>query len=185
MAATKLKKTILGIAIALVLVFFIGYAVNTFYEEPEFDEVCEDIPMNMEVESCEGYQQKSTEEPRPIELPKEKYCNCYEIDKEGTLKCEANNPEYEDCREEYEDMREDHARVSFIVLVILGLISILLGGIFLRVEAVSSGVMGGGVLTLLYAAMRYWGSIQDYARLIILGVALAVLVWIGYKKLKD
>jgi len=30
----KIKKTLMAIAIALVLAFFVGYGVNTFYKEP-------------------------------------------------------------------------------------------------------------------------------------------------------
>jgi len=181
---SKLKKTILGIAIALVLVFFLGYSVNTFYEEPEFDEICKDINSRIDIETCEDYEAEPTPDELRIVSP-DKDCYCREIDAKGTMKCDATNPEYTECREEYEDMRETHGRISFIVLVILGLASILIGGLFLKVEAVSSGVMGGGVLTLLYAAMRFWGSIQDYGRLVVLGVALIVLIWVGYRKLKD
>lgn len=181
-AISKLKKTILGIAIAIVLAFFLGYAVNTFYEEPDSNEFCEDIDLRIEVESCEDYElPMENREPYPVPV---KECSCYEVDKEGNKKCEATNPEYQQCMEQYSDVRENHGRFSFILLTILGLASILIGGLVLKVEAVSSGIMGGGVLTLIYASLRYWGSIQDYARLIILGVTLGILVWIGYKKFK-
>ncbi len=182
--SSKLKKIILGIAIALVLVFFWGYSVNTFYEGPDHDDFCKDISYRVEVDSCEDYEVVSGEFERPIPV-EGKECYCREVDKEGNKKCEATNPEYTKCSEGYRDVRETHGRISFIVLVILGLASILVGGLALKVEAVASGMMGGGVLTLLYAAMRFWGSIQDYGRLFVLGVALVVLVWIGYKKLKD
>ena len=182
---SRLKKTILGIAIALVLVFFLGYSVNTFYEEPKHDDFCKDIDYRIPVDSCEDYDHVSGEFERPIPVPEGKGCYCYEIDKEGNKKCDADNPEYTKCSEEYRDVREKHGRTSFIILVVLGLVSILTGGLLLKAEAVSSGVMGGGVITLIYAAMRFWGSIQDYGRLIVLGIALVVLIWIGYKKLKD
>ena len=180
-----LKKTILGIAIALVLVFFWGYSVNTFYESPDMDDFCKDIPYRISVDSCEGYDVPSKEDLRPVFLPEGKDCYCYEIDKVGNKQCDVTNPEHIECREKYDEVREDHGRISFIILVILGLASILTGGLALKVESVASGMMGGGVLTLLYAAMRFWGSIQDYGRLFVLGVALVVLIWIGYKKLKD
>ena len=181
---SKLKKTILGIAIALILVFFLGYAVNTFYEPPKSEQFCKDIPARIEVDSCEGHDELPQDRRIPREIG-EKDCFCREVDKEGTMQCDKTNPEYNKCWEEYDGVREDHGRVSFIILVILGLASILIGGLVLKVEAVASGMMGGGVLTLLYAAIRFWGSIQDYGRLFVLGIALVVLVWIGYKKLKD
>ena len=180
----KLKKTILGIAIALVLVFFWGYSVATVYSEPDSNEYCTDIDFRLEVDSCDGYEPiVRGNRGRYAEKILGDECYCDERNREGELRCSTPNPEYADCMQEYYDIREDHNRVSFIILIILGLVSIF-AGFKLKIDSVSSGVMGGGVLTLIYAAMRYWGTIQDYGRLIILGVALLVLVWIGYKKFK-
>jgi hypothetical protein len=44
--------------------------------------------------------------------------------------------------------------------------------------------MGGAVLLIIYGTIRYWGSLSDVWRTIMLGLALVILVWIGYKKLK-
>ena len=54
----------------------------------------------------------------------------------------------------------------------------------LKLETVSSGIMGGGVLTIIYGTLRYWGEMSDIIRWILLGVVLALLIWIGYKKVK-
>ena len=47
-----------------------------------------------------------------------------------------------------------------------------------------AGFMGGGVLLVVYGTLRYWGALSDVWRTIMLGVSLAVLVWVAYKKLK-
>jgi hypothetical protein len=183
---SSIKKTILGIGIALLLVLFWGYSVHTFYERPESDDFCKDTKPMIEVDYCEDYDEEviHPEFRGPVPVPGGKGCYCYEVDKEGNKKCETANPEYTKCWESYDVSREKHEKNSFIVLVILGLLSIFVGGVLLKVEAVSSGIMGGGVLTLLYAALRFWGSLPDYGRLLILGVALATLIWLGYKKFK-
>ncbi|MCK5282342.1 MAG: hypothetical protein KAK00_02950 [Nanoarchaeota archaeon] len=200
--ASKLKKTILGIAIALVLVFFWGYSVYTLYKEPERRDFCpEKIARFVDTrEECDAENGKWIEREdvdREIVKPvvrNQLLCTKTFETEEGEIRliCSeeaGNNDGYCDldyhCREEYDQVMERHGRNSFITLVALSLLSILIGGLLLKVETVSSGIMGGGVLTLLYAAMRYWGSIQDYTRLIILGFALVVLIWIGYRKLKD
>jgi len=185
---STLTKTILGIAIALVLVFFLAYAMNTIYPEPKIDEMCEGIAYRTEIDSCDDYNGGTiTKGELRIPYPEEGINDCYcrEIDAKGTLKCEITNPDYEECRKEYNDSREKHGRTSFVVLVMLGLAAILIGGFVIKVNAVSQGIMGGGVITLLYSAMRFWGSIEDYARLIILGVTLFILIWVGYKKFKE
>ncbi len=178
---SKLKKTILGIGIALLLALFLGYTIHTAFERPDSEDFCEDIKPMIEVDYCEDYEQTIQPEFRgPV--PIGKGCYCYEIDKEGNKRCETTSPEYTKCWQKYDAAREKHEKNSFISLVILGLLSIFIGGVLLKVEAVSSGIMGGGVLTLLYASMRFWGSLPDYGRLLILGIALAALIWIGYKK---
>ncbi len=176
---SKISKALLGVAIAFLSVFFVAYAVYLFYDEPELTDYCKDIRPFIQVNSCENYSINQTDDRFP------QRCSCFEVDQSGNKRCEAPNPAYNDCNSEYEDARETHSRTSFIILVVVGLILILFGGLKSKVEVVRSGVMGGGVLTLLYAAIRYWGSIQDYARLIILGIALFLLIWIGYKKFKE
>ena len=42
----------------------------------------------------------------------------------------------------------------------------------------------GGIITLFFGTVRYWARLFDYARFIILGLVLALLIWLGYKKLK-
>ncbi|MBD3164390.1 hypothetical protein GF323_04265 [Candidatus Woesearchaeota archaeon] len=196
--SSRLRKVILGIAIALVLVFFLGYGVNTFYEEPKYEDFCGDRTemrlINTQAE-CEEKGGRWTEnEPVKAIQPNQYICTRLSEDAEGNIRldCRESGNEaakgYCDidyyCRQEYDAAREPHARVSFIILMVLGMVAIMIGSLLLKVESVGSGIMGGGVLTILYAAIRFWGSIPDYARLIVLGIALAVLIWLGYKKLK-
>ena len=50
---SKLKKIILGIAIAILLAFFWGHSTSTFYKEPEIEDFCEGIESIIVVDSCE------------------------------------------------------------------------------------------------------------------------------------
>ena len=61
---------------------------------------------------------------------------------------------------------------------------ILIAGIFVSVPSVSAGLMGGGILTMLYGLLQYWDELGDILRFIILGIILCALIWIGIKKLK-
>ena len=48
MMLSKVKKGILGVAIAIILALFIGYGINTFYKEPEYNYYCKErypVPM--------------------------------------------------------------------------------------------------------------------------------------------
>ena len=98
---------------------------------------------------------------------------------------ELNKSYFEECREEYDSVREPYNRNVFIIALVIGMIAIIVGGVILSIESVGSGIMGGGVLLVIYGTMRYWGEMSKYIRIIILGLVLAVLIWIGYKKLRN
>ncbi|MDA1196716.1 MAG: hypothetical protein O2779_02000 [Nanoarchaeota archaeon] len=168
---SNLKRMILGISIAIVLVLFIGYGINTFYDDPEYNDFCtrKAIPTFNESD-CLAEGGEWSVYPKPArgvgeELIIEGYCN-----QDFT------------CSEEYLVAREEYNKKVFIFAVVAGLIAVILGGAVLHLESVSSGIMGGGVLSIIYGTLRYWGDLGDIWRFIILGIVLAVLIWIGYKK---
>jgi len=171
---SKLKRTILGISIALILALFIGYGINTFYKPPKYEDFCEEKMTRKIIETEEECLavggQWNVQPVRVLEEDKtviEGFCNA-----DFT------------CSKEYQDVREIYNRNVFIISVIAGLISVILGGIILKLESVSTGVMGGGVLSILYGTIRYWGDLADVGRFTILGIVLGVLIWIGYRKFK-
>ena len=88
------------------------------------------------------------------------------------------------CSEEFDAATEPYNRNIFVVTLIIGMIAVIVGGVVLHLESVSSGIMAGGVLTLIYGTIRYWGDMHKYLRFVILTIVLIVLIWIGYKKFK-
>ena len=179
---SNLKRTILGISVAIILVLFIGYGINTFYPAPEYEDICEEkftrpIPIAKEnVESCDLIF-KANQQFEDACMQRDAVVR-YETDENG---CQVAT-ECDMCNKEYRDTREIYNRNVFFMAVIAGLIAVILGGAVLHLESVSSGIMGGGVLSIIYGTLRYWGDLADVGRFIILGIVLAVLIWIGYKK---
>ncbi len=171
--SSSIKVIILSIAIALISVFFFTYAIQSVYPAPEYEEYCEDIKTLVDTintqEKCEAiggkwtnYKEVSIDFDRP-----NGYC-----DKDFT------------CRGEFDNARDIYERNVFFVNMIIG-ISVFIVGFFLAIEAVSSGLMGGGVIMIFYGTIRYWGNLSDIWRTLILGISLAILIWLGYKKLND
>ena len=198
----KVKKTLMAIAIAIVLVFFVGYGLHTFYKEPNWDDFCEERVgkgLYETKESCESVGGKWTETPEIVEAikltPNQYLCTkspsiegekfVFTCVTKEDIEAETGwcNPNYE-CEQEYEAAREPHNRLSFIILAVIGIIIVVIAAVVLKETAVSYGVLAGGILTILYGTLRFWGAIPDVARFVILGVALAVLIWLGYKKLR-
>lgn len=171
---SKLKRTILGISITIILVLFIGYGINTFYKPPKYEDFCDEAlraKIISSEEECLAVGGQWNVAPERI------------IEENRTVIQGFCNPNYT-CEKEYRSVREVYNRNVFIIAVAAGLICVILGGIILKLESVSVGIMGGGVLSILYGTIRYWGDLADVGRFIILGIVLATLIWIGYRKFK-
>ncbi len=195
----KIKVVILGIGIALILAFVIGFGVETFYKAPDIDNFCDNSRNPKLIQTEEECTAKNGEwekfdNPENIGLkPNELVCTkLSEKDDEISLVChnkeQIDGPDgfcnlYSKCQEEYTKANEPYSRNAFIIIIILGLAAVIAGA-YLNLQSVSAGIMGGGVLVMLYAAMRFWRNLDEYLRFIILVITLGVLIWIGYKKFK-
>ena len=178
----KFKEVLISIAIAIVFMLFIIYGLNTFYAEPEYTDYCtaaypDNIhPKQTNVSLCIQIEEQNIE--AIDKCNREKGQPRYTYDENG---CQILK-ECDMCSVEYNARMEAHNKAIFIIANIIGLAAII-AGIILTVKSISAGLIGGGILTIFYGTIRYWGNLEDYARFIILGIVLGVLIWIGYKKL--
>lgn len=171
MKVTKSKRVIFSVAIAFISVFFFAYAVQAFYPAPEYDDFCDRSAYQKNIVSEEGCNEAGgrwTEHER----------DSLNMDISGW--CDVNYF----CQIEYDEVRKPYERNVFFANLIIGVI-VFVVAFFLALEAVSSGLMGGAVMLIVYGSMRYWGELSDIWRTSMLGFALAVLIWLGYNKLKD
>ncbi len=168
----KVKENILAIAIAIILVLFIGYGINVIYAPPERTDYCKEEYKDIQTkEGCEQeggkwtyYQEDGV---KPVEGNRTGWCN-----------------QFYECEKEYDAVRDIYERNVFIISLVIGIIAIIVGGVVLASESVGAGILGGGVLIAIYGTLRYWGDMSKYIRIIILGIVLFVLIWIGYKKIE-
>lgn len=175
---TLLKWALAG-SIVIVLNLFFNYGLSVFYPSPEWNDFCgEDFSRQITTESVcvdEGGKWfenlEKAEAPRPAVL----------TDGEQTGYCDTSYY----CRQAYEDARNEHSRDAFIILLVLGIGSLLVGTLLVMPPVVSLGLSFGGALSLVIASMRYWGAADDIVRLLILAAALAALIIVGLRKFKD
>lgn len=169
----KVKENILAIAIAIILVLFVGYGINVFYTQPERSDFCKKEFKDIQTEEkCNQEEGKWTyykeEIARPLEGNRTGWCN-----------------QFYECEKEYDGVRDVYGRNVFVMSLVIGIIAIILGGVVLASESVGAGILGGGVLITIYGTLRFWGDMSKYIRIIILGIVLFVLIWIGYKKIEN
>lgn len=82
----------------------------------------------------------------------------------------------------YENNRKIFNRNIFYVAVTIGLISILLGG-YIPNSAIASGLLFGGILSLIFGYASHWSDLLDWLKFISLLIAFMLLIFIGYKKI--
>jgi hypothetical protein len=161
------KSKLLALAIAIVFTAFIFYGISTFYPNPQYQDFCTRLPSSEFINNSEECtEQGGAWSPGFEGRVKEGYCD---LDFS--------------CREEYDTARKNYKKLVFIVSLVFGL-GTLIGGIFIVVPNVSAGLMGGGIFTMFIGIMQYWDELGDYLRFILLGIALAILIYVGIKKLK-
>src|SRR3989344_688358 len=192
--AFKIKETILGISIAVIFVFFVVFGIKAFYKEPKYENFCKlGVPIDF-VSGKGGYYA----EPYPARMkePEQNVCAKSNLEYDKFRKSCAEKKmdviyEYDDkgcqvakectsCNVDFDKARNVYFRNVFIISGIVGIIVIVIGAV-LHITSVSAGLFGGGVLTIIYGTTNYWSELADYARFIILGIALAVLIYLGYK----
>ena len=164
------KRTLITIAIALVLAFFVGYGIEVFDPSPRYDFFCP--PLLYEITNQTQCEAASGAWNPPFE-------------KQTTPKPIANNfcQPKPSCHQDFEKIMAKHNKIVFIIAVIVGLIAII-GGVLLIKEIISTGFVGGGILIILYGTLRYWRYAEDVLKFVLLGIALGILIWIAYKKLE-
>lgn len=92
--------------------------------------------------------------------------------------------EQDRCWEEYDEAREDFEKNVFVVLISIGII-LFISSLFISNYVLSVSLSIGAILDLVIASMRYWGDAHELLKVVILGLALAVLIGIGIKKFGD
>lgn len=184
-----IKSIALAASIIIVLNLFINIGVRTFYPSPKHNDFCPEGKVSRaynDQDTCIEAGGQWIEDvrlrrfPREVEAPIPAPVRVVEDAEEISGYCD---PSFS-CRKEYRAARDVYNRNVFVILVIAGLVVLGVGLRIVAAAAVSSGLVLGGVLSFIIGTIRYWSGMHDYLRFIILGIALAVLIWVGYRKLQ-
>ncbi|MDZ4296545.1 MAG: hypothetical protein U1A16_04225 [Patescibacteria group bacterium] len=177
-ALQTLKTVGLALSLIIVLNLFFHFGVQTFYPQPEQENFCPQERVGRtyaDRAACEEvggrwFEQYPKEVPRHVpdgELVLSGYCDAFYT-----------------CNQEYQGVREVYDRNVFVILVLAGLAAFGIGYFIHSAEAVSLGLLLGGVLSFIIGTIQYWSRMHDYLRFGILTLVLAVLLWVGYTKLR-
>ncbi len=172
----KIKNIIIGIIIAVVFLMFAVYGTKLVYDAPVYEDFCKDnypaplekignctisSELNLKIQDC--YNQRGN----PISVYDEQGC-------QKDVNCDL-------CQINWDETQEHYSKNLFIISLIVGLIVIIISAFFLNVESVSGGLMFGSLMYIIYGTGSYWRFMNDWLRFIILGIALGILIYVGYR----
>lgn len=168
----KWKKLAMALSIVIILNVFFNVAIDTFYKMPDWQTYCPETLNSVSYENktmCEdagGMWSENMGYPKEVGVTG--YCNAQYT-----------------CQKEYTDAFSVYNRNVFVVLTALGALTIIAALFTVLPNAVSSGLLYGGVLSLIIGTIRFWSDMDDYIRFIVTGVVLLLLITVGVKKMKD
>ena len=165
-------KVSIIVAIVVVMNLFFNYTVSLVYKEPIIDNFIKPtqiIEAIISKDKCIAVGGQWSENVFPSSTEKSKtqiegYCN----------ENYTNQINYDNARKIYE-------KKVFITLIIIGIVSLISAG-FITISILSVSFAWGGVLSLIIASMRYWSQADNWAKVIILAIALVILIWLAIKK---
>ncbi len=172
----KFFKWALIIGIVIVLNLFFNYSISLFYKAPDYNvyvpqqQVIEPITTKDACLKVGGqwngnfpvYKETS---PASVSVP------------QVSSYCDQNFTK----QQEYNNAQKVYERNVFLILVVLGIISFILGA-FLSNEILAMSLSWGGVLSFIIASIRYWSIADNIVKVLILAIALGVLIWLAIKK---
>ena len=165
---SKMKNFILGVIIAVVFLMFCVYGVELLYDSPDIDDYCGRNLYEVETkDACEGAGGEWNDR------------SGFEDKSDVVVLGHCSAPE--SCYDEYDAVREGYSMNLFLIALIVSLAVIVVAALLVGVESVSGGLMFGSLMFLIYGTGSYWQFMDDWLRFVILGVALGILIFIGYK----
>lgn len=164
----KFKYLLLAIAIGILMFFVAFYGINMLFPKPNYDDFCGSVYMKDVVETsvqCE-------------ELGGRWYAQNIECIKAPCPQgyCDITYT----CNKEFEEAMNYRARNVFFVALPLGIIIVAAGAFIFGLEAVGTGIIGGGLATLIYGSGAYWPYSENWIRFVISLVGLVILIWLTY-----
>jgi hypothetical protein len=186
---TTTGKTVRGIkwavigAFVILLNLFFTYTISLVLVAPTWDGYCPMETYNKNYTDkamCVADGGKWTENTAP-QAPRidEKTPAVHPVEVSGY--CDATYT----CQKVFMQTQSVYNRNIFIILVILGVVSLVGAWYLKRFSTVALGLALGGVLALIVGSVRYWSDMHDAVRVLVLAVALGTLVWVGVKKIQE
>lgn len=164
-APSKVVKWAFVVGIMLLANLFVAYLTQALYPAPKWEDFCPaavtgkfiETPSECSAVGGQWYPQTTGEA--------QGYC-----DSTAT------------CQKEYMNTQEVYSRNVFIVFTIFGVLLLVASAFLSKAPVIALGASFAGVLALIVGSVWHWSAMQEWLRVIVLGVALVGVVYLAWKK---
>jgi hypothetical protein len=176
-----LKEVSLTFGVAVLFALLVGFTIDAFYESPQYDKFCNpyyyNTPPQLKVQPTNCTPIYSTE--FEMNCTREKGEVRYKYDETGCQIIEG----CDFCSLSFQDAEKKYNLNLLWITAILGVIAILVGMYApIYADPIASGFIFGGIFILIYGTARSFSNLSKIARVIILIVEFAILIWLGIRK---
>lgn len=166
----NIKNFMIGIVIIILTLFVVMYGINTLYPKPKYNNYCEDSIKYKNINNKEDCLIKNGSW-IPYDTP----------DKNNSQKligyCDINPS----CISNYETANKNYYKNIFLITLPVGILIILIGMFLFKLEPVGSGLMGGGIISIIYGVGGYWRYSENILKFLFSLIGLIIIIWAAYK----
>lgn len=173
----KFKNVVLGIGIFVVFALVLFQGLETFYATPKWEDYCSfrSTPIVAGKIDCPVIPDLQNKADACWNDQKGEFV--YEYDSNGCPidgYCDA-------CRIDYENALDIHSNRVFIIAIIVGILTFVVGLFLLAKEPVGSALMASGIWSVFFGVVKNWRNFSDSWKFLLLFILLVVLIWLALR----
>lgn len=153
------------IGITLLANLFVAYLTQALYPVPKYEDFCKASLTGKFINTPEECVSVGGEWYPDVSIEAKGYCNATAT-----------------CQKQYEDVQTVYTRNVFIVFVVFGALLLVVSAFLSSVPVIALGSSFAGILALIIGSIWHWSAMQEWLRVIVLGVALVSVVYLAWKK---
>ena len=85
------------------------------------------------------------------------------------------------CDEDYRNAREVYTGKVFLISLIVGIFTLIIGHFAISVEPVGSALLASGIGAIVFGTLENWSFLDEVWRFVLLVLAFVLVVWFAYR----
>ncbi len=176
----NVKNLVLGLGIVIVYALALWQGIEAFYPSPQYDKFCsigrydpyyptKPMPGEFQCNSSRSFQEQQNQCYADGGQP------VFEYDDNG---CGISVKECDMCNKEFNEAADSHAKNVFVIAIIIGIITLIVGYTIFSIEPVGSALIGSGIWAIFYGSVINWRNFSNVWRFLLLLLALVIIIWV-------